>query len=155
MIVLAFSDSHGTTYSIDAAIAQEPVVNAIIFCGDIAKDADYIRSTYPNIPLYSVCGNNDFFCSDPFITMPEFDDVKLYITHGHKERVKAGYYELISRCHKYNCALCVFGHTHQTLDEEIDEIHLINPGSIRSSNGTYAKITISGGDFTTEIKSVE
>lgn len=154
MIVLVFSDSHGTTYSIDAAIEQEPIVNAIIFCGDIARDADYIRSQYPNISLYSVCGNNDFFCSDPFVIMPEIEGVRLYITHGHKERVKAGYYGLISCCKKHDCKLCVFGHTHIKFNEEIDGVHLLNPGSIRSSNGTYAKITISNGKFDAEIKSV-
>lgn len=36
MIVLAFSDSHGTTYSIDEAMEREKNVNAIVFCGDIA-----------------------------------------------------------------------------------------------------------------------
>lgn len=154
MIVLAFSDSHGSTYSIDAAMEREQTVNAIVFCGDIARDADYIRTRYPNIPLYAVRGNNDYFCDDPYLLIPELAGVRVYVTHGHRERVKFGYHELVSQCRQKACRLCIFGHTHIPVSEEHDGVYLINPGSIRSSRGTYARIELADCAFHTEIRCV-
>ena len=154
MIVLAFSDSHGTTYSIDEAMDREKNVNAIVFCGDIARDADYIRETYPHIPLYAVRGNNDYFCTDPYLLLPELAGVRLYITHGHRERVKFGYHELVSQCRLKDSLLCIFGHTHIPVSEECDGVYLVNPGSIRSSRGTYARIELADGTFQAEIRCI-
>ncbi|MBQ3226610.1 MAG: YfcE family phosphodiesterase [Clostridia bacterium] len=154
MILLVFSDSHGTTYGMDEAIEKENVVNGIIFCGDVAADAEYLRRRYPNIPICAVCGNNDYFCDDPYVRMPTYDGIKMYVTHGHKERVKGGLTTLLLNAKRNECSVCLFGHTHQSLFETIDGITLINPGSIRSSNGTYARLEIINGKLTTEIRRI-
>lgn len=151
MTFLVFSDSHGSTYSIDTAMEREAKVSGIIFCGDIARDADTIRERYPAIPLYAVCGNNDYFCSDPFLLIAELGGIRTYITHGHKERVKFGLYELASHCEQQNCRLALFGHTHTPCVEYIGEVCLVNPGSIRSSHGSYARIVVKNDDFSAEI----
>ncbi len=151
MTFLVFSDSHGSTYSMDTALELEPHVDGIVFCGDIARDADYLREQYPNIPLYAVRGNNDLFCEDPYLLITELDGVRTYITHGHKERVKFGYYELASLCSKHNCKLALFGHTHAPFQDSIAGVSLVNPGSIRSSHGSYARIITNGGNFSAEI----
>ena len=150
MTILVFSDSHGSTYSIDTILEQEARVDSIIFCGDIARDADYIREYYPMIPLYAVRGNNDFYCDDPYLLMPELDGVRIYITHGHRERVKFGLHELAAHCRKNNCVLGLFGHTHSPFNAEVGGVQLVNPGSIRSSHGTYSRIKINHGSFTVE-----
>ena len=155
MKLLVFSDSHGTTYSIDAAVQQEGHADAVIFCGDIARDADYIRERYPNIALYAVRGNNDFFCDDPYVLMPEWEDIRIYITHGHRERVKFGLHELAQQCRQNHCRLALFGHTHAPFNGEVGGVHLVNPGSIRSSHGTYARIEINHGSISAEILSPE
>ncbi len=154
MILLIFSDSHGTTYGLDEAIGKEEVVNGIIFCGDVAADAEYLRRRYPNIPICAVCGNNDYFCDDPYALMPTYDGIKMYITHGHKERVKNSFSTLLLSAKQNECSVCLFGHTHQPLIETMDGITLINPGSIRSSNGTYARLEIINGKFVCEIKQI-
>ena len=154
MILLVFSDSHGTTYGMDEAIEKEEVINGIIFCGDVAADATYLRKRYPNIPICAVCGNNDYFCDDPYVRMPTYDGIKMYVTHGHKERVKSGFSTLLFLAKQNECSVCLFGHTHQALVETVDGITLINPGSFRSSNGTYAKLEITDGKLTAKIEQI-
>lgn len=154
MILVALSDSHGSTYSIDAALEQENKIDALVFCGDVASDADYIRTQHPHIPLYAVRGNNDFFCDDPFCMLPVIGGIRLYITHGHKERVKFGCYELLMAAKAKDAKLVLFGHTHAVFNEEIDGVRLINPGSIHSSRGSYARIEIINDKISSEIKTI-
>ena len=154
MIILAFSDSHGYTDNIEKAIKEETPVHAIFFCGDIARDADYIRRHYPHIPLYAVRGNNDYDCDDPYCLLPFLQNVQIYLTHGHKERVKFGCYALALRCEEKHCKLCIFGHTHVPVITEHNGITFVNPGSIGYSHGSYARIKLKNGTFTAQIKTV-
>ena len=47
--------------------------------------------------------------------------------------------------------IIIFGHIHEPLNEEIEGVWFINPGSTSLnrtlSNGTYAELTIDNGSF--------
>ncbi len=154
MTALVFSDSHGYTDHIVKAIAQESKTDVILFCGDIARDADFIRDHYPHIPLYAVRGNNDYFCDDPYLLLPVLEGVKIYLTHGHRERVKFGYYALALACEEKECHLCLFGHTHTRDMIEHNGITFVNPGSIGYSQASYARLNLKDGAFSVEFKTV-
>lgn len=149
MKLLVFSDSHGCTTGMDIAIRNTPVIDAIVFCGDIARDADYLRDVYSPIPLYAVCGNNDFYSQYPYQMTVPFSGVQTYITHGHFEHVKYGTSALAEQCRMNDCALCFFGHTHRPMIVDVGGLTLVNPGSIRSTvSGTFSVVTIENGNVT-------
>ncbi len=143
MKFLLFSDSHKHTNGMDAAISAHSDITRIIHCGDMAEDVEYLNDVYGRThSIISVCGNNDYSAPDPFLRIIHLEDHKVYITHGHKERVKSSLL-LLKKCAKAEgCDICIFGHTHTQHHSEEDGITFVNPGSIGYFKGAYAAIDI-------------
>lgn len=143
MKFLVFSDSHKYTSGMDKAIEKHKDITHIIHCGDVADDCEYLEMVYGKThSLCFVSGNNDFFSSYPLSRCFKYEGKTVYITHGHKERVK-GSLDLLLATGKKNCAdICIFGHTHTQHFEEIDGLILLNPGSIGYIKEEYAIIDV-------------
>lgn len=150
--ILIFSDTHGDINHCLQVIDTSDRVDAIIHAGDYTTDAEDLKSIYPVIPLYYVKGNNDLFSPAPPHMNIVIDDVKIYITHGHEQRVKAEptYSSLVRVAKKAEPDLVVFGHTHIPYTSYDENLTLLNPGSIRFSH-SYAILEIEGGKFKTNI----
>lgn len=150
--ILIFSDSHGDTDNCIDIIEKTDNVNAIFHAGDCVRDAEDLQSIYPQIPVYFVRGNNDWFSNEPLSRIVTIDGVKIFITHGHEQNVK---YEsqlttLMKSAEEYSPDLIIFGHTHTPVTDYKGKTTLINPGSIRYTK-TYAEAEIENGQFKTKI----
>lgn len=141
--ILVFSDSHGDCGGMCSVIERIMGVDMIVHCGDYSKDAILIRKAYPDIPVISVRGNNEYGNTfDELWEIIELEGVKIFATHGHREGVKSGLDALVERAKKENCEVCLFGHTHMALCEKKDGVLLLNPGSARGHSGTFGVVEI-------------
>lgn len=150
--ILIFSDTHGYTDPCINIINNEEKVDAIIHAGDCARDAEDLEHIYPDIPIYYVKGNNDFFTAAPPHMTIIIDGVRIFITHGHEQRVKYehNYTTLKAAALKSNAQLVVFGHTHIPYTSYDNNMTTINPGSVRFTK-TYAAAEIDNGKLKTKI----
>lgn len=154
------SDSHGYEKRLQQAIEEMGEVDLIVHCGDYADDAQEIRK-WTSTPVMFVRGNCDEYsgCGDdyPAFVNTTFGGKKLYIVHGHKERVKSSYDHLFYDARAVDADIVLFGHTHVADIEEKDGILMVNPGSCALPQGsdvpTYAIIDLDGEKPQAEIKS--
>ncbi|MGN0795925.1 MAG: YfcE family phosphodiesterase [Christensenellales bacterium] len=126
--IVVFSDSHNTPLSESfKQILNE--ADVIIFCGDgLSSLTDYLDK--PN--FYAVRGNCDGISSPDEIEL-DVEDVKIFITHGHRYSVKSSLLNLEYRAKEINANLVFYGHTHIADETTYDGITLINPGSLSHS----------------------
>lgn len=150
--ILIFSDTHGYTDSCLRVINGADKVDAIIHAGDYTRDAEDLEFIYPNIPVYYVKGNNDLLSRAPAHMTVIIDGARIYITHGHEQRVKyeSNYRTLCAAARSANPDLIVFGHTHIPYSGYDGKAIVLNPGSIRFSR-TYAVAEIEKGKVKTQI----
>lgn len=150
--ILIFSDTHGHINRCLDIINSADRVDAIIHAGDYTGDAEEIAAAYPKIPVYYVKGNNDFFSPAPSHITAIIDGMRIYVTHGHEQRVKyeINYHTLRSAAANANPDLVIFGHTHIPYTSYDGAFPMINPGSVRFT-GTYAIAEIENGNIKTAI----
>lgn len=150
--ILIFSDTHGDINRCLDIIEKADSVSAIFHAGDYTGDAEDLESIYPNIPIYYVKGNNDYFSKAPSHLLVTIDGVKIFITHGHEQNVKYEYEFMTLRkaAEKYDPDLIIFGHTHIPYTDYKGKATLLNPGSIHYT-GTYAEAEIENGKLKTKI----
>ena len=129
MKAAVFSDSHGeTSLMMEAVRRTRPDV--IIHLGDHDRDAVELRHAFPEIPLYSVCGNCDLMPLAPARDTVPLGPVKAFITHGHLYSVKFGRVDsLVYAAMEAGANIALFGHTHEPMNEQIGGVHIINPGT--------------------------
>lgn len=148
MKILIFSDSHGRSAGMFYAIEQDKP-DAVVHLGDYTEDAGELMRAYPRLPVYSVRGNNDYASDAPYQTVITPDNVPIYLTHGHRERVSmlsSGNVAQFAR--EEQCGIAFFGHTHRMMMEDQNGVWVCNPGSIslpRGGPASYARLTLSGG----------
>ena len=117
MKVLVFSDSHGYNMSMAYAIEREKP-DAVLHLGDHTDDADDIRRAFPALTIYHVRGNNDFDMDVPLFAVVTVGGVRMYLTHGHRERVSMLHSGLVpARAREEGCSFAFFGHTHRMMAE--------------------------------------
>ena len=130
MKVLVFSDSHGYNMSMAYAIEREKP-DAVLHLGDHTDDADDIRRAFPALTIYHVRGNNDFDMDVPLFAVVTVGGVRMYLTHGHRERVSMLHSGLVpARAREEGCSFAFFGHTHRMMAEREQGVFVCNPGSI-------------------------
>lgn len=56
MRILVISDSHGDSYSIKRAIAEQPTARIVFFLGDGERDIDLNEHSRPNLYIHKVRG---------------------------------------------------------------------------------------------------
>ena len=73
-------------------------------------------------------------------------DIRMLLTHGHKHKVRKGIETLFHRAKELDVDMVLFGHTHVAYHACVDNIHLMNPGSVGRSRDhlpeTYLVLTI-------------
>lgn len=153
--ILIFSDTHGYTDPCIRIIEKAGPVSAVIHAGDCVRDAEDLEFIYPDIPFYYVRGNNDFLSRAPDRITALIDGKRIFVTHGHEQRVK---YEsscatLRDAAAKSNPDLVVFGHTHIPYISYDYGITLLNPGSVRFTR-TYAVAEIENGKINVRIEEI-
>ena len=148
MKILVFSDSHSSLRLMRLCIeAVRPDV--MIHLGDYFDDGEAMKEEYPGIRAYQVPGNCDRYrCppDQPEICIDRIGGVDVYLTHGHKHRVKQGLGGLLSSARTANVDIVMYGHTHVAdCHREEDGLWVLNPGSCGYSGGSAGLIEIQDG----------
>ena len=153
MKAAVFSDTHGSTaLMVEAVKRVRPDV--LIHLGDYERDTEILRREFPEIPLYSVCGNCDMAPISPLTDIVPFGPVKALICHGHSYAVEYGADRLVYAAQEQGCKIVLFGHTHSAYNGEAGGVKVINPGTAgRGRTPTYAFIEVfDNGGIASEIK---
>ena len=143
MRLAVFSDSHGSEENLRWAmeeVCRQGKVDAFIFLGDGTGDFErcygLMGRLSPRALVFCVQGNNDYFGTEMRTELTySFSGVQTFMTHGHRYQVKAGREGVAQAAQSRGCRLCLYGHTHRALVEEIDGVLLVNPGALTYSFG--------------------
>ena len=145
MKILVFSDSHSALGFMRFCV-ERVRPDAIVHLGDHYDDGGVLKEEYPHIPLWQVPGNCDRYRVPDFVpeilVQPIFG-VELYMTHGHKHRVKMGIGALLKDARLWKCAAVLYGHTHiPDCHREADGLWVLNPGSSGYNGGSAGLIEV-------------
>lgn len=154
MKAAVFSDTHScVSLMLEAVRKTHPDI--LIHLGDYERDADELRKEFPEIPLFSVCGNCDICHSSPEVDIVPIGPVKAFITHGHLYSVSWGSLDsLVYAAMEKDCKIAMFGHTHSPENCEIGGVKVLNPGSSgKGRTPTYAVVEVmENGGIAAEIR---
>lgn len=142
MKIIVVSDSHGNTEILDKIVSKHKDADYFLHAGDSSLPADLLH------PYITVKGNCDYYKHERkrVIDVGEF---KIFITHGHLYSKN----KLLKSGKENDCKIVIYGHTHITNYELIDDIILLNPGSVaRPRGGEAASFTIITYNSSEDIK---
>ncbi|MBI5974516.1 YfcE family phosphodiesterase [Staphylococcus canis] len=80
-----------------------------------------------------VKGNMDFYPEFPESQVVHYDDITIFLTHGHLFGVNTSRDQLAQQAKAEEAQFALYGHTHVARYENIDGVHVISPGSISQS----------------------
>ncbi len=141
MKILVITDSHNRIENIVKAYEKEKP-DVILSAGDYISDVIEFSYMYDNVKVYGVKGNGDIFVDNyKFEEIIELQNIKIFLTHGHMDNVKAGYGSLIKNTQNLNVDIVIFGHTHKPCEFTENNIYYFNPGALML--GSYGIINIS------------
>ncbi len=155
MRAAVFSDSH-EDMTLMRRMTSGLCPDAIIHLGDHASDAAALHSEFPDIPMYSVAGNNDDPGEAPATLEAELGGVRLLLTHGHL----FGVHQSTERLRQYalarGCRAALFGHTHEAFADYHFGVWLLNPGKAGKRPyspfaATFGLLTLEQGRLTWEL----
>jgi len=129
MKILIVSDTHRNHDNLDMVIEQEKPFDLLIHLGDAEGCEDYIEAM-AECSVEVVAGNNDFFSSLPYEQEIKIGKYNVFLTHGHYYYVNAGISRIQSEGIARGADIVMFGHTHCPVLERIDDMIILNPGSI-------------------------
>ena len=138
MRIAVISDTHRITSNIIEELKEKPF-DLIIHLGDFIKDAEKIEEILET-EVIKIKGNSDFreFDGDEEL-VKTFGNKKFLLTHGHKYRVKYTLDNLYYRAKELEVDVVLFGHTHNSFNENIEGVIFFNPGSPSNPRGSYNK----------------
>lgn len=158
--IIIISDTHcGTIEKLPPKVLQAlKEADIVIHAGD-ADTLNFIDELEDICKcLYAVKGNCDLGSKLPVKLVEEIEGVKIGISHG-----TGNYNNVVDRMYymfsEDDPKIIIFGHIHVPVNEEIEGVWFINPGSTslnRTLNyGTYAELIIDNGSFQTKIECAE
>lgn len=148
MKILVLSDSHAAL-SFMRLCVEKVNPQMMIHLGDYYDDATALSEEYPHIPLLQVPGNCDKYRCPPFVSeilIQRVDGVNLYMTHGHRHRVKQDTGKLIHDAKACAAAAVLYGHTHvANCYQDPEGLWILNPGSCGYFGGSAGLIETDHG----------
>ena len=149
------SDTHGNKKVIDKALKELTDADLWLHAGDYTRDGEYLIKKSP-VPVKLVAGNNDVYFGNEYPEELLFDaaGLTIWLTHGHRQRVKWDLKTIAAEGKKLGADIVVFGHTHEPAVEYIDSVILINPGGamLGDSNGFAVLDIDEQGKISAELK---
>ena len=141
MQIIVTSDNHGFKEPMDRLLQLYPDAKYFLHCGDSELPEIYLSN------YYVVKGNNDHFYDYPeYIILDLNENFRALIIHGHRHIIYKDLSVLANFAKSKECNVCFYGHTHIFNDEIVEDIRMINPGSIIRCRdftpGCYALINI-------------
>lgn len=151
MKILVLSDSHSALSFMRLCI-EKVKPDCMVHLGDYFDDGQAMAEEYPHIPLYQVPGNCDKYRCPPFVQemlIQKVGGVKLYMTHGHRHRVKQDTGRLILDAKSCGVDAVLYGHTHvANCYQDPDGLWILNPGSCGYFGGSAGLIETNNGKIT-------
>ena len=128
MILAVFSDTHGSTAGMAAAVRRvRPDI--LVHLGDHIRDTAVLEREFPDLPLHAVPGNCDFAAREPDPDIFFAGPVKVFATHGHRYYVKSTMDSLLNAAHFSGAQLVLYGHTHIARIDYYGGMTVVNPGT--------------------------
>ena len=130
MDILLASDSHGRTSRLHEL--ESIPADQYLFAGDLCDDPSSIEK------WTAVAGNNDQYLH---IDLPEAAIIpaeghQILLVHGHQFPASVRKKKLAALAGAYGCDIVVYGHSHVPDMDQVDDVVLLNPGSVfRSRDG--------------------
>lgn len=159
MKILVVSDTHRNFAVLDEVVNNNLDADLIIHLGDGENEARDIHNLHPEKPMIYVCGNCDYGMHKQkhIVTACGY---KIYCCHGHNEDVHSGLSQLVAAAKGEDCKIALYGHTHLYRTEIVDDVFVMNPGSLDSPRNhnepTYGVLIISSaGEIQMNIVSVK
>lgn len=145
MRILVVSDTHGNIEKAKFVYDNIDKVDMIIHCGDYLADGRELEAAY-NTPCHGVKGNCDRTTAEYDYETVETTAGKILVCHGDLDGVDLGYQRVYYKALERDCVAVVYGHTHKAFYKKLDDMLIVNPGSLArprdGSNGTCALLTI-------------
>jgi putative phosphoesterase len=147
--LLVISDVHRDRHKLEQILDHyQGKVDHVISLGDSELSLKYLQSKN----IIAIKGNYPLDGGEGYHKILEYEQVKIFITHGHKFGVKWGVSEQLHTFAKNEqIDLVMYGHTHNINDHIYEGIRYINPGSVRQSRGmhdaSYAIVSIDKKDI--------
>jgi putative phosphoesterase len=136
MKILVISDTHKNLSNVIKTMKNIKDIDRIIHLGDNIVDAEDLESIY-NIPIDCVAGNCDFYSNQyPKEKIINLNNNKIFITHGHLYNVKKDISTIRKIGIEKKVDVILFGHTHISHLSYVDNILIMNPGSISLPRGS-------------------
>lgn len=135
MRIGVISDTHGVKKAMDRVILDAGKVDLWLHAGDYSQDAPYLEAK-TGVPVYAVCGNCDVYEDrGPVELVTKLEGTTLAMVHGNRYVSRSRWDNLIYWGQEKNAQVVVFGHIHTPVNEVIDGILVINPGSAAKPRG--------------------
>lgn len=134
MLVAVISDTHNNTTAIKEVKKYIAHADILLFLGDGEEDIKVVSEEFKG-EVYAVRGNCDFTGKNPKEMVVEVLDKKIFICHGDRYNVKYDYNSIYYRGKELGVDIVLFGHSHLPIIEEMDDLLLMNPGSVSHGSG--------------------
>ena len=143
--IVAISDSHGNAQALHQLKGLFSECDFIVHLGDGARDMKDFYNDFGN-KIYQVNGNCDVLSFGLKHFVLEVEKVKILLTHGDEYGVKSGLSRLVNFAKELGCRVVLYGHTHEAKIQEINDVLLINPGSLSyfTAEKSIAYVVING-----------
>lgn len=145
MRIVVTSDNHGLKRELNQVREKYPNAAAYIHCGDSEMTNHELNG------WASVRGNNDYYAELPASRVVNLGSHKIFVTHSHLYPYFNTMSYMVNEAKNNGCDILCFGHIHRFVDEVVDGIRVINPGSMRynrdGSTPCYALIDIEGDEI--------
>ena len=149
--IILMSDSHEAKDAMEIVLKKLPDMDYCIHCGDCLVSPQKMNG------FLTVAGNMDRCFPFPSQASLTIDPFHIWIIHGNQFlKGNAPDYPILAKeAKKRGYNMVFFGHTHTYLDQTIDGVRLLNPGSVWKSRDpseplSLMKITIDGQQCRTE-----
>lgn len=152
MRIGVISDTHGDMAAVKKAANAVGLVDLWLHAGDYSQDACYLNEL-TGVRVISAKGNCDGQAAAKIDEFLDIGGLMVWLTHGHRYRVKQGLSDLRYWAKQYEAAIVVYGHTHLPELTHDDDVLFFNPGSPLSASGhrsTCGVINIEGNDISAQ-----
>lgn len=130
MRIAVVSDTHRNVSAITKVCdrIKEEAPDMILHLGDVMDDADIMEAILDR-EVRRVPGNCDYAVGLPHGILLDAEGLLLYAVHGHEQGVKRGLHLLLGEGARKGAKIILYGHTHVAREDNLQGIHLFNPGS--------------------------
>jgi putative phosphoesterase len=142
---IVFSDIHTDGISLIKIKKLLANYDGVFFAGD-----GYSLAKALDAEAVAVGGNCDLSGAPEIVT--EIEGVRIFLTHGHRYGVKSSLLSLTLRAKELDCAVAIFGHTHQPFCSYENGVFLFNPGASSGwGRKTYGVLTLDNGQIKADV----